>query len=198
MIQGIVFDLDGVLVDTSRVWHRVQNDVAARLGLPPVPWERFLPTFGEGTAADVEHFFPGATVPQVDALYHERFLARIGEVERLRGADRLLDALEERGIGRGVATNTMYPLAEALLEATGLAERIDTLASASEVAQAKPAPDVLLLAVSRLDVEPRQALFVGDAAVDELSARAAGILFCGFRRDGDLRIERLEELLLKI
>lgn len=194
MIRGVVFDLDGVLVDTSRVWHRVQDDVAAALGHPPVPWEAFFATFGQGTAADVEQFFPGSTVAEVDRLYHERFLARIGEVAVIPGAPELLARLRDRGIRRAVATNTARELATALCRTGGFLGLLDAVASAEEVPQAKPAPDVLLLAVERLGLSKDEVLYVGDAVYDAMAAQAAGVRFVGFRRDGGERVEEPGEI----
>lgn len=192
--RGVVFDLDGVLIDTSRVWHRVVEDTAARLECPRVPWEVFHPTFGQGTAADCAQFFEGAPVEVVDRIYHERFLARLEEVERIDGAIEMLETLGERGICRAVATNTMRDLADALVERAGLAPRLDAVASASEVPEAKPAPDVVLLAAERLGLGPNEILYVGDAVYDAEAAAAAGIRFVGFRREGDFRVERLREI----
>ena len=194
MVRGLVFDLDGVLVDTSGVWHRVQNDVASALGRPPVSWEAFRATFGQGTAADVEQFFPGSTVAEVDRLYHRCFLDRLGEVEVIPGAPELLGRLRERGVRRAVATNTARELAVALCRTGGFLELLDTVASAEEVPRAKPAPDVLLLAVERLGLAKGEVLYVGDAVYDAMAAQEAGVRFVGFRRDGDERVEEPAEI----
>jgi len=193
-IRGIIFDLDGVLVDTSHVWFAVQNDVARELGHPLIDEESFRATFGQGTAADVAAFFPGSASRRVDELYHERFLARLGDVAPLGEAKAALADLGRSGILRAVATNTRRDLALALLDRSGLSDGVDLVASASEVAAAKPAPDVVLLAAQRLALPKVSLLFVGDAIYDAEAARGAGIRFVGFRRDGDDRIESLEEL----
>lgn len=194
MIRGLVFDLDGVLVDTSRVWHRVQNDVAEALGHPPVPWEAFRSTFGQGTSADVAQFYPGSPVAEVDRLYHRHFLARLGEVEVVPGAPELLGRLRERGVRRAVATNTARELAIALCRTGGFLELLDAVASAEEVPQAKPAPDVLLLAIERLGLAKDEVLYVGDAVYDAMAAQEAGVRFVGFRREGDERVEEPAEI----
>ena len=86
--RGILFDLDGVLVDSARAWHRVVEACAARHGCPQVPWEAFRSTFGQGPEADQRQFFPGASVEDVIAFYDDAFPREIQAVEVMTGAMR--------------------------------------------------------------------------------------------------------------
>ena len=193
-LRGIVFDLDGVLIDSSPVWFAVQNAVAVELGLEPISEQRFRQSFGQGTDADVRDYYPGANPKDVDARYGQLFGDHLDEVRLLEGAHELLDLLRRRGLRLGLATNTQRELTAVLLERCQLADRLDAVACASEVPRSKPAPDVIQLALSRLELPIEAAIYVGDAVWDEKAAIALGIRFVGFRRPGAMRVESLAEL----
>lgn len=192
-LRGVLFDLDGVLVDSARAWHRVLEACAKKHGYPPIPWETFRLTFGQGPDADQGQFFPGVTVEEVTAFYDRAFPEELGAVELMAGAESLLKAIGEMGLGRAVVTNTPLELAQKVLERTGLRQHLEALAAAGEAPE-KPAPDLVLLALGRLGLTPGEALYVGDSESDRRAARSGGIFMVGFRREGDATIEDLHDL----
>ena len=190
----MVFDLDGVLVDSGEAWHRVVSRGLARWGRPPVTREAFLTTFGQGVEADRRQYFPDRSAAEIAAFYAGAFADETAAVALADGAWEVLDALGDRGIARAVVTNTPVDLARGVLAAKGLTPRLESWAAAGEAAE-KPAPDLVRLALARLGVAASDALYVGDSESDRLAARAAGVRMVGLRTDGDVRIESLRDLL---
>ncbi|MFY0571868.1 HAD family hydrolase [Archangium lansingense] len=194
-LSAVLFDMDGVLIRSEEAWLRVLEDAGRRFRGSPVTREEFAPTFGQGTAEDVRVFGLRCTPAELDAFYVEHLPAYAGEVWVNPDARELLESLASRGLRRAVVTNTVSALARALLGAARLLDFFEVLACSDLVVHAKPAPDLVLYALGRLGVTPGAALMVGDSRFDRGAAQAAGVRFVGLGLDGDVRIERLGELL---
>lgn len=193
--SAILFDMDGVLIRSEEAWLRVLEDAGRRFRGSPVTREEFAPTFGQGTAEDVRVFGLRCAPAELDAFYVEHLPAHAGEVWVNPDARELLEALASRGLRRALVTNTVSTLARALLGGARLLDYFEVLACSDLVAHAKPAPDLVLYALGRLGVPAGAALMVGDSRFDRGAAGAAGVRFVGLGLDGDVRIERLSELL---
>lgn len=193
--RAVLFDMDGVLLHSGQLWHRVVNEVIADFGGAPVAYEVFMATFGQGVAADMAQFYPGRSRPEVEAAMTRHFLTQLDAMQPMDGAARVLDALAEQGIGRAVVTNTPTELAARMLTHFGLLERVQLLVGGGDAAE-KPAPDLVQLALARLGLEPADVLYVGDSWADAAATRAAGVFMLGLGTDeGDRRIDSLTELL---
>lgn len=191
---AILFDMDGVLVKSGETWFRCVEEAGLAFGGRAISREEFFPTFGQGTAADVEVFRLSCTPAELDAFYVERFLRHLDSMWVNPEAAPLLEALERRGIGRAVVTNTVGPLTREILRHAGLLRHFPVRATADRVEKAKPAPDLVQLACRELGVAPDAAWMVGDSKFDRGAAEAAGVRFIGLGLDGDARIEALGEL----
>jgi phosphoglycolate phosphatase len=175
--RAVLFDLDGVLVDSYDAWFEVVNEAAKRFGVPPIDAEKFRSVWGQGVSADVQHFYPGRTHAEVEAAYADA-LPRHGTKMRVNPeAAATLDALAGRDVARAVVTNTQEGLAREMLKAADLLSRLDAVAGASKGRREKPAPDLLLLAAAKVAVPPRRALMVGDSRYDAEAAAAARVPF---------------------
>ncbi|MDH3746112.1 MAG: HAD family hydrolase [Acidobacteriota bacterium] len=192
MIRAVLFDLDGVLVDTFEVWFAVQNEIAAANGYPEISHQQMKAAWGQGVDEDTRTFFPGMTVSDLEMLLDEAFPRHLGKLETLSGALEVLAGLAAREVPFCIVTNTPAPLARVILTAAGLEAR--ELVGGTDVGHPKPAPDMVLEACRRLGVDPVEAMMIGDSDYDQDAARAAGCGFIGFRRDGETRIDALEEL----
>ena len=197
-LRAVLFDMDGVLVRSEEAWFRVLEEAGRHFRGRPVTREEFAPTFGQGTAEDVRVFGLGCTAAELDAFYVEHFPRFASEVWVNPEARALLETLAARGLKRAVVTNSVLPLASALLSAAHLVALFDVLACSDLVARAKPEPDVVLYALGKLGVPASAALMVGDSRYDRGAAGAAGVRFIGLGLDGDARIERLGELLAHV
>ncbi|NNL65490.1 MAG: HAD family hydrolase [Myxococcales bacterium] len=190
-LAAVLFDLDGVLIDSRDAWYHLLCAAAREFGHPPLPREAFDLSFGQGVDADAEQFFGGMPTAELEAYFDAHFLDHARHVLVNPEAVPVMQALETRGIRHAVVTNTSTPLAKETIRGAGLEpERIVGASDARE----KPAPDMLLLACERLGVAAANAWMVGDSRFDREAAAAAGIHFVGLGIDGDRRIERLFEL----
>lgn len=191
-IRAVLFDMDGVLIDSFEAWLCLMNATALHFGCSPVGREQFRAVYGQPTKDDVRMFFPGLTVMEVEGFYDAHFGDYTQHIEGNPDAPGVLAALRGMGVSIGVITNTPSPLARRVLEGLDLAP--DELVGGSDVPAPKPAPDMVLRACGLLDVAPEHALVVGDSAYDRRAAAAAGVRFAGLGIDGDLRLERLGDV----
>jgi phosphoglycolate phosphatase/AHBA synthesis associated protein len=189
---AVLFDLDGVLVDTFEMWFHMANAAARHWGYPAVSRERFEACWGQGVEEDVETFFPRQTLDEVERYYNANVSAHLDRLVVMEAAPETVRALREAGHKTCVITNTPAPMAGRLLERAGIAT--DALVGGADVARPKPAPDMVHRACELLGVDSARAVVVGDSRYDREAARAAGVRFVGYRTDGDERIERLDRL----
>lgn len=175
---AIVFDLDGVLVDSERVWDEVRRAVVAERGgrwrdeatramqgMSTPEWAAYLagPLGAGGTADELAEL--------VVARMADRYRAA---VPLLPGAVDAVVALAARW-PLAVASSSPPELIGAVLAAAGVEDRFRVTVSSEEVARGKPAPDVYLAAAGRLGVEPGHCVAVEDSANGLRSAAAAGM-----------------------
>jgi phosphoglycolate phosphatase-like HAD superfamily hydrolase len=138
VLRGVLFDLDGVLLDSYEAWFALVNAAARDLGYPPVSREDFDAGWGQGIAADVESFFVRHDVAAIEAYYRTHFAEHARELTVDPEAAPLLEALRRAGLRVGVVTNTPASIAAEILRAAGL--RADVLVGGTDVPRAKPAP----------------------------------------------------------
>ncbi|MFI5316546.1 MAG: HAD family hydrolase [Myxococcota bacterium] len=195
-VLALLWDLDGVLVDSYEVWFHVLNHTARAFAAPAVSREIFAAGWGQGIEKDVERFFPDRTIPEVEAFYHAHFMEHATHLRVDPDARRTLAAIRAAGLGQALITNTPRALASSILAHAGL--ELDTVVGGTDVPRGKPAPDMVLEACRRLRVAPEQALVVGDSRFDREAAAAASVRFLGLRIDGDARVERVADVLRSV
>ena len=178
MIEAVVFDLDGVIVDSEQVWDDVREEyvretggtytaAATRdmMGMSSVEWSRYL--------AD-ELGVPGSP-QEINAEIVRRMLVRYGDAPPL--IDGAVEAVRMAAARwpLAIASSSNPELIEVVLRAAGLRELFPVTVSSQEVARGKPAPDVYLEAANRLAVEPARCVAVEDSHNGIRSAKAAGM-----------------------
>jgi len=183
--KAVLFDLDGVLVDTYEVWFYLLNDVAQRHGYPPVRREVYQTSWGQGIEVDAKLFYPRHSVPQIRDEYSRYYGDHL---HHLRVMDGAAEALRALALPKAVITNSPSDLAERALSIGKLRSFFDTVVGSDQVENSKPAPDMVLEACARLGVKPSEALVIGDSRFDEGAAKAAGTAFVWFRSFAELRI----------
>jgi HAD superfamily hydrolase (TIGR01549 family) len=188
-MQGLIFDLDGTLVDTVYAhvfaWHRA----LAEDGLPIEGWRIHRRIgmsgglFTRAVAREVGRPLSGDEVERLQRRHGELFRELLPERPVLPGAVDLLRDLRELGVPHGIATSGRRPEIDASLEALGIvAETV--VVERGDVARAKPEPDLFIACQERLGVPPEQCYVVGDAVWDLLAARRAGMLSVGVLSGG--------------
>ena len=176
-IRGVLFDLDGTLIDTAPDMIDSLNQLRRQESLEPLPYALARTQVSHGSTGLVRLAFPGADPVRFELL-RERFLALYNErVARdttlFDGAVEVLEALEASNRPWGIVTNKPTFLTTPLLEAIGIGLRAGCVVAGDTLPQRKPHPAPLLHAADLLGVPPRQCLYVGDAERDIQAARAA-------------------------
>jgi phosphoglycolate phosphatase/AHBA synthesis associated protein len=189
---AILFDLDGVLIDTFDMWFHMANAAAREWGEPAISRERFAGCWGQGVAEDVEAFFPRQTLEEVERYYNANVFEHLDRLLVVSGAREVVQSLRDAGCRTCVVTNTPAPMARRLLDRAEITT--DRLVGGTDVPRPKPAPDIVLRACEILRAQPGQAVLVGDSRYDREAARAAGVRFVGYRIDGDVRVDQLDRL----
>jgi HAD superfamily hydrolase (TIGR01509 family) len=178
MLEAVVFDLDGVIVDSEQVWDDVREtytrerggtytERATRdmMGMSSLEWSRYM----------AEELGVPGTPEEINAAVVERMLARYGSAPPLiSGA---VDAVR-RVAARwplAIASSSNPELIEVVVRVAGLADVFGIAVSSQEVPRGKPSPDVYLEAARRLGVDPARCAAVEDSHNGIRSAKAAGM-----------------------
>jgi HAD superfamily hydrolase (TIGR01509 family) len=178
VVEAVVFDMDGVLIDSEEVWDEARHALATErgydwpesaqrdmMGMSSTEWSRYMheqvgvPEPPEKISAEVVH--------RLEDLYRKHLPLLNGAVEtveRMGGSYRL-----------GLASSSNRPIIDLVLDLAGIAGRFEATVSSEEVERGKPSPDVYLEVLSRMGVSPERAAAIEDSTNGILSAHAAGV-----------------------
>jgi HAD superfamily hydrolase (TIGR01509 family) len=189
---AVVFDLDGVLLESEIAWTRAETDLFARYGQPYGDVEKRL-LIG-GSLADTGRTLERLLVADrtADQLVEE--LVELAAVEFAQGVIPMPGAVELIDELRGrrpiaVASNSLRRLVDLALDGSGLDGAFDAVIAGDEVAEPKPAPDIYLEAARRLGSPPERAVAIEDSPTGAAAARAAGMFVIGIPYLRDLVLD---------
>lgn len=177
--RAVVFDLDGLLLDTETLWARAESELFRRHG-QEFSHEDQLAVMGTGIEFSARYYAQrlGAAIEQGPALIEEMHGYMLAELERevaaRPGAVELVERLRGQ-VALGLASNSARFLVDAALATAHLSDAFDAIVTAEDVEHPKPAPDVYLAACARLGVSPADALALEDSAPGIAAAKAAGL-----------------------
>ncbi|WP_433518468.1 HAD family hydrolase [Nonomuraea sp. CA-143628] len=181
-MEAVFFDMDGLLVDSEKVWLEIETEVMARLG-------------GEWTLDHQAHLVGGSmerTVAYMLAVSGssvspedlrewmiDGMVARLADgVALMPGASELLDAVREEGIPVALVTSSLREIADAVLKGVGR-DRFDAIVTADDVTRTKPDPEPYLTAAELLGVDPVRCVVLEDSPNGVAAATAAGCAVVG-------------------
>jgi HAD superfamily hydrolase (TIGR01509 family) len=177
-VEAVVFDLDGVLLDSEVIWNEVKREVVVETG---GRWRDDAPRqmMGMSSGEWSRYLHDELAVPLEPAEIDAAVVARVADRYRrdlplIPGAPAAVERLAARW-PLGLASSSNRPIIDLALAAGGLARWFRTSISSEEVGHGKPAPDVYLAAVAELGVAPEKAAAIEDSANGILAARAAGM-----------------------
>jgi HAD superfamily hydrolase (TIGR01509 family) len=182
MIELVIFDCDGVLVDSERLAIKVDVQVLAKLGWPMTEEEiidRFVGVsdadFRRAIESHLGRRLPDDWEDEFEPLYRSAFAAE------LRAVDGIVDALDHIAVPSCVASSGTHDKMRYTLGLTGLYDRFHgRIFSATEVARGKPSPDLFIYAAERMGVRPTACVVVEDSVNGVAAARAAGMRVFAF------------------
>ena len=184
MIKGIIFDLDGTLLDSMTVWSSIDREFLIENGIKDPPPEVSdvvkKMTVDESSQYFIDRFGLSCTKEYVIKRIEDMVRQRYEEQIPLKShAAELLDFLDRRNISYGVATATYKGLAEAALKRCGVFDRMKFLLTDWEYSTGKNFPDIFLGAAERLGTSIEDTLVVEDSLHCIETAKAAGFPVCG-------------------
>lgn len=179
-IDAILFDMDGLMLDTEQLCNQAWRDAAIELG---TKMDEAVLTgmigLNHERCLDYLSALPDYApyLPALPELNREKYLHKLhhGDIPLKPGIVALLDWLAETGIPRAVGTATESPLAKLKLARTGLDRYFDHIVTVCDVKHSKPAPDIYLEAARRLGKAPAQCLVLEDSPLGAQAALAAGM-----------------------
>lgn len=178
MIKAVIFDMDGVLIDSEPSWRQTMTEVFARAGIP----------YSEQEAAKSQGVRIGDIVRQVSSRHpmadwtaeklDKAVCDRVSELvlahgRVMPGIGRILDFVGRKGIKLGLATSTPREVAVDFIRRIGIGNDLDAVCTGDEVGYGKPHPEIYLLCASRLGVLPEECLVFEDSISGVTAAKAA-------------------------
>lgn len=178
MIEAVVFDWDGTLVDSkTALVASFQLTTEEVLGEPfPTAHEdveRIVQVRGQEAFADIAAG-DGEIYERIETVFHRVYVEQMEAIEPFSGVLETIAALREAGHQIGVATSKSRARLDLEAKRTGIAALLDVSISGDEVKRAKPDPESVAEAIRRLGVDPAATLYVGDGPNDILAGRGAG------------------------
>lgn len=181
-IKGIIFDLDGTMVDSMWMWRQIDIEFMASRGLP---FTKQLQKDIEGmsfreTARYFVNTYPiSETVEELMQLWIAMAKDKYAkEVPLKPGIEQLLKAAKARGIRMGIATSNARELLDVVAKKYHFYDYIDAILTANEVTKGKPAPDVYLAVAQKLQLDPKDCLVFEDIPAGIISGHSAGMKVC--------------------
>lgn len=185
MLAGIVFDMDGVLVDSEYTFLESKTEILKEAGFPKdISYQyQFMGTTFEfmWKAMKEELGLPLPYEAYIEQMNQKRadMMARDG-VRAIKGAQDLVQGLASSGIKIAVASSSPKNEIVHVLRELGIADYFQAVVSSEEVAHSKPEPDVFLEAAKQLGVDPKECVAFEDTKNGSLSAKRAGMYVIGF------------------
>ncbi|WP_195268533.1 HAD family phosphatase [Eubacterium sp. 1001713B170207_170306_E7] len=182
MIEAVIFDMDGVIIDSETDYQQIELDMYAEMGLDmseedavksmgrvTVDWWRELKErFGFAQSAE-------ELAEYENKLYLDFLFSDEQQKTMMEGVDVFLKTLKDKGYRLAIASSSTVPAINRVLELFGLEQVFDVRVSGDHVAIGKPAPDIFLRAAELLNVEPEKCMVIEDSGSGILAAKRAGM-----------------------
>ena len=178
---AVLFDNDGLTLDTEPIWTRAEEVLFARYGVEfTMDHKRYILGSSPAVAAvKLEELLGHPGQELIEELYALTIAAFADGVEPMPGALELIAALRDAGTPIGLVSNSRRAFVDAALGAAGLTDTFAVTVVGEEVARAKPAPDTYLAAAAALGVEPSACVVLEDSPTGVEAGRAAGMRTVG-------------------
>ena len=205
--KGIIFDVDGTLARSVEFFYEIALEVLALAGIPPVPRERVYELMRRGVENPLVQLFPTNYPDPADRLKHitdsrmDEWLRRYHEeTQAVPGSVEALHALHGRGFRLGIATSSGRALP--FLDTWGVRHLFGGIVGREDVKLRKPHPEPVRKCLEHLQLDPHEAVYIGDSPIDIQAGKAAGVLtvgvLTGTSTDAVMRQEQADYILPSI
>ena len=205
-VDGLIFDFDGVLVDTAEDIARAANRVLQQFGMPAVPVGIVRACIGGGAEVLIRRLLPEASEDQrrEATARFKTFYSECYDVDSslYPGVREVLDQFLADGRRMAIATNKVERLTLGLVRTLGLQRYFELVIGPESVAHRKPDPEAVELILAAWRVGPERTLLIGDTADDIHAGRAAGTLtvgaLYGYGTEREIRAARPDQVIRSI
>lgn len=191
MSIAVIFDMDGVLIDSQPLHYELDMRVLKSCGYPatiatvtpytgmgnPDRW----PKYKEDLQLSQE---PEELIEMAEEAMRELFSA--ANLPPIDGIAILIDGIKAMGIRLGIASSSSHELIEIILQKTGLADKFDFIVSGEDVSEGKPAPEIYLKAAEKAGLPPEKCIAIEDAPAGILAAKNAGVTCIAYKNPGTI------------
>lgn len=192
-VKAVLFDLDGVLLDSVDAWHHTYNCIMAHFNKRHMARKDFLRIFGNTIEKNVK-MIVDIPAKEADMLAIRYFDRNKKYVRVFPETKNVLERLLNSRLKIALITNTPKKILIPTLKHYKLKKYFKAIVTVDDVKRGKPAPDMVLKACKMLKVNPKNAILVGDTKNDMIAGKRAGCVTVGYRIKGDYRINSLNEI----
>lgn len=195
-LKAVLFDLDGVLLDSFEAWFSVFNHARKNFKLKEISRDEFTKNvWGGSVSADVKNYYKGKDAKEIEKLYKNLISKYIRKTKLMPDAVKILKTIKNKKIKIGLVTNTFRKPTLETLKFHKISSYFDAVVTSDDVEMAKPYPDAVLKLCGKLNVMPDESILVGDTKNDCKAGKSAGCFVVGLNTDGDLVIDKLSDLM---
>lgn len=195
-LKAILFDLDGVILDSFEAWYSVFNIVRKNFNLSEISREEFRKnTWGTSAQNDIKMYFKGKSLGEIETAYKTLINGYLDKTKLLPDAEDVLKSIKNKNIKIGLVTNSFRDVTLKILGFHKIRNYFDAIVTIDDVEKPKPYPDPVIKLCENLGVMPDEAILVGDTKNDYKAGKSAGCFVVGLNTNGDLVISGLSDVL---
>ena len=175
-IKGVIFDLDGTLIDSYQAIYLSFQYAYQNMGLHPLPFDEVSKVVGMGLTRTFHDLLGEERTPEALRLFRRKYEeVFIQNTFLLPDARKIVEALNNKGIKMAVATNKLGRFSRAIFEHFGMDQLFAAIVGDEDVSQNKPDPEMLLYAMDKMGLPKEEVIMIGDSLIDIQTARNTGI-----------------------
>jgi len=194
-LKAVIFDLDGVIIDSFDLWFRVFNKLREKHKLKAYTIAQFKKNvWGGSVDNDAKNHFNNIDVNDLKKEYLKLIIKNISESKLLSNAIEVLNKIKKKGLKVGLITNNFTSFVEKVLEHHKIKNKFDAIITADDVEKPKPNAEGIFKLCKKLNLRPDETILVGDSVYDVQAGQAAGCFVIGLEVHGDLIISELKDL----
>jgi len=193
-MKAILFDMDGVLVESHDAWFYIFNKALKKFENKEITRKEFDKVIWSKAFDKVAKKYFTAPIKEIRDYYTTIYDDYLKRLTVMPNANEALSNLKSKRIKLVIVSNTNRSVIELLLKDIGLSKYFSFVLGGDDVKNGKPEPDIIFKALDILKLEKEEVLFVGDTKWDKLAAKKANVKFVGFKLKGDYMINGLKEL----